>query len=115
MWRLGLITLIVAPSVRQYYTYVTDTRCPRLGTQCWVFVAIAITETLICIKFGSNIFAQTQLRKIFLWLLMQFIFSMICVSLCVIWAKYRWNHVNNIVEEYLSRFDQRLTNENKTK
>ncbi|KAI7686379.1 hypothetical protein SSS_09905 [Sarcoptes scabiei] len=72
MWRLGLITLIVAPSVRQYYTYVTDTRCPRLGTQCWVFVAIAITETLICIKFGSNIFAQTQLRKIFLWLLMQY-------------------------------------------
>lgn len=69
--RIGLITLIVAPSVRQYYTYSTDTRCKRVGTQCWVFVAIVITETLISIKFGLSIFAQAQLWNIFIWLLIQ--------------------------------------------
>ncbi|XP_064481157.1 phosphatidylserine synthase-like isoform X2 [Ornithodoros turicata] len=35
--RLILVGLIVAPSLRQYYSYVTDTRCKRVGTQCWVF------------------------------------------------------------------------------
>ncbi|CAG5021779.1 unnamed protein product [Parnassius apollo] len=38
--RLCLIGVIVAPSVRQYYTYVTDPRCKRVGTQCWVYGAI---------------------------------------------------------------------------
>jgi len=22
---------------RQYYSYVTDTQCTRVGTQCWLF------------------------------------------------------------------------------
>lgn len=73
--RLGLVGLIVAPSVRQYYTYVTDTRCKRVGTQCWVFGAIMLTEALICIKFGLNLFAQTQIRKIVWWLITQVIFN----------------------------------------
>nr|XP_046912044.1 phosphatidylserine synthase-like [Dermatophagoides farinae] len=121
--RIGLITLIVAPSVRQYYTYSTDTRCKRVGTQCWVFVAIVITETLISIKFGLSIFAQAQLWNIFIWLLIQFVMSISCVSICVVWAKYRWNHVNNIVEEYfirskdnfLQKFDQKIIYDNNEK
>ena len=69
--RLALIGLIVAPSLRQYYTYVTDTRCKRVGTQCWVFGAIMLTEALICIKFGLNLFAQTQIKNIIVWLAVQ--------------------------------------------
>lgn len=71
MYRIGLLGLMVSPSVRQYYTYVTDKRCKRVGTQCWVFVAIMLTETLICIKFGATLFAQTQIWNILIWLLIQ--------------------------------------------
>lgn len=71
--RFALLVLVVAPSVRQYYTYITDTRCKRVGTQCWVFVATIITETLICIKFGTKIFVNAQLSNILIWLLIQVI------------------------------------------
>lgn len=70
-YRIALLGFIVAPSVRQYYTYTTDTRCKRVGTQCWIFLAIMLLETLISIKFGLRIFAQTQLWNILSWLLFQ--------------------------------------------
>ncbi|XP_054158876.1 phosphatidylserine synthase-like [Oppia nitens] len=86
--RLALVGLIVAPSVRQYYTYVTDKRCKRVGTQCWVFGAIMLTEALVCIKFGLNIFAQTQIQNIISWLVIQLLLSIFCISMCILWAKY---------------------------
>ncbi|RWS10783.1 phosphatidylserine synthase 1-like protein [Dinothrombium tinctorium] len=85
--RIVLIGLIVAPTLRQYYTYVTDTNCKRVGTQCWVFGAIMFTEAIICVKFGLNLFALTQVHKIVAWVLIQFLLSIICVSCCVLWAK----------------------------
>lgn len=83
--RLGLISLIVAPTVRQFYVYVTDTRVKRVGTQCWVFGAIMMTEALVCIKFGLKLFQRTQLRNILVWLLLQFLLSCCCVWACVWW------------------------------
>lgn len=35
--RILFIGIITAPTVRQYYAYLTDTQCKRVGTQCWVF------------------------------------------------------------------------------
>ncbi|KAI1305373.1 Phosphatidylserine synthase 1 [Halotydeus destructor] len=87
--RLGLVGLIVAPSLRQFYSYVTNTRCKRVGTQCWVFGAIMCTETLICIKFGLELFAQTQIQNILLWLFIQFSLSVICVVICTVWVNSR--------------------------
>lgn len=84
--RLMLISFIVAPSLRQYYSYVSDTRVKKLGTQCWVFGAIIITELFICIKFGADLFAQTQIKKIILWLLIQAVMSMFCIAMCVIYS-----------------------------
>lgn len=69
--RIILVGLFVAPSLRQFYCYVTDTRCKRVGTQCWVFGAIMFTESLICVKFGVSLFAQTQIKNIFIWLFIQ--------------------------------------------
>ncbi|CAG2171434.1 unnamed protein product [Oppiella nova] len=86
--RIGLVGLIVAPSIRQYYTYVTDSRCKRVGTQCWVFGAVMLTEALICIKFGLNLFAQTQIQNIIVWLVVQLLLSVACISACIWWAKY---------------------------
>lgn len=69
--RMALIGLIVAPSIRQFYCYVTDTQCKRVGTQCWVFGAIMMTESLICVKFGLQLFKQTQIQNILFWLFIQ--------------------------------------------
>ncbi|KXJ08616.1 Phosphatidylserine synthase 1 [Exaiptasia diaphana] len=69
--RIFLISLIVAPTLRQYYSYVTDTRSKRVGTQCWVFIAIMLMEALICIKYGLFLFKKTEITQIVAWLIFQ--------------------------------------------
>ncbi|CAH0557565.1 unnamed protein product [Brassicogethes aeneus] len=86
--RLLLVGIIVAPSVRQYFSYVTDTSCKRVGTQCWVYVCIMVAEALICIKHGRELFERTQAINIILWLVIQFIISLGCVMGCVLWNKH---------------------------
>ena len=61
-----LTGLISAPSTRQYYTYITDPRCKRIGTQCWVFLMVAFSELILVLKFGMELFSQTQLSKMLL-------------------------------------------------
>ncbi|XP_077989838.1 phosphatidylserine synthase 1-like [Glandiceps talaboti] len=85
--RILLIAIIVAPSVRQYYSYVTDPRCKRLGTQCWVFCAITLTEALICVKFGVELFAQTVLTNVILWLVFQMLICSVCLYFMVLVAR----------------------------
>ncbi|ESN91531.1 hypothetical protein HELRODRAFT_70414 [Helobdella robusta] len=69
--RLILIGVISAPAIRQYYTYVTDTQCKRVGTQCYVFCAITFAEFILCVKNGIQIFRQTQLLHVLYWLVFQ--------------------------------------------
>ncbi|XP_055380751.1 phosphatidylserine synthase isoform X2 [Condylostylus longicornis] len=88
MIRLLFIGLFVAPSVRQYYIYVTDTRCKRVGTQCWVYGAIMVSEAILCIKNGKELFERTQAVNITVWLLIQVALSIIFVYGCVLWHKY---------------------------
>lgn len=86
--RLLLLGLIVAPSLRQYYSYTTDTTCKRVGTQCWVYGCIMVSESLICIKHGRELFERTQIINIIVWLAVQFILSVACVFGCVMYQKY---------------------------
>ncbi|EFA04520.1 phosphatidylserine synthase [Tribolium castaneum] len=85
--RLILIGVIVAPSVRQYYSYVTDTTCKRVGTQCWVYGCIMVSEALICIKHGRELFERTQAINIIVWLMVQLVISVACVIGCVMWHR----------------------------
>ncbi|KAK1116661.1 hypothetical protein K0M31_018203 [Melipona bicolor] len=86
--RLVLVGVIVAPSVRQYYMFVTDPTCSRVGTQCWVYGAIMVTEALLCIRHGAALFERTQALNILLWLLCQSLVSVLCVYGCVLWHRY---------------------------
>ncbi|RUS87479.1 hypothetical protein EGW08_004733 [Elysia chlorotica] len=95
--RLLLICLISAPTIRQYYVYVTDTRCKRVGTQLWVFCAIMLTESIICIKFGLQMFRQTVVSYIFIWLCIQMVGSFVCIYLCA-WFAERWNKWKHLGE-----------------
>lgn len=79
---------------RQYYSYVTDPRCKRVGTQCWVYGLCMCIESLICIKFGADIFQHTQIRNIIAWVLVQAAVSVLCVYLCVTY--HRWQRRRQI-------------------
>jgi phosphatidylserine synthase 1 len=76
---------------------VTDARCTRVGTQCWVFGAILFTELIICIKFGKEIFEHTQILTIALWLGIQSILSMICLYGCVLYHRQEVKKVSNLI------------------
>lgn len=87
--RLGFIGLIVAPSIRQYYVYVTDPRCKRLGTQCWVYCAIMVSEAILCVKNARDLFSRTQSVNIIAWLFIQLIISVIFVYGCIMFHRRR--------------------------
>ncbi|KAK7574264.1 hypothetical protein V9T40_011455 [Parthenolecanium corni] len=86
--RLLFLGIMVAPSARQYYSYVTDSQCKRLGSQCWVYGAVMLTESLLCIKNGKSLFGQTQAINIILWVLVMLLFSVLCVYGFVAWQWY---------------------------
>ncbi|XP_071231223.1 phosphatidylserine synthase 1-like isoform X2 [Salvelinus alpinus] len=77
--RILLLGIITAPTVRQYYAYLTDSQCKRVGTQCWMFGAIAFLEALACIKFGQDVFSKTQGRYVFQWLLCVAFITLLCL------------------------------------
>ncbi|XP_046875834.1 phosphatidylserine synthase 1-like isoform X1 [Hypomesus transpacificus] len=77
--RILLVGAITAPTVRQYYVYLTDTQCKRVGTQCWVFGAIAFLEAVACVKFGQDLFSKTQVRSVVLWLLCVALITLLCL------------------------------------
>lgn len=109
MGRLLVIGMFTAPSIRlnlnlnlkftdkfnflfflfrQYYIYITDPRCKRVGTQCWVYGAIMCSEAILCIKNGKELFERTQAENIILWLLIQLILAFGFVYGCILWHKY---------------------------
>ncbi|XP_073988080.1 phosphatidylserine synthase 1 homolog l(3)77CDf isoform X1 [Rhodnius prolixus] len=99
VWRLVFVGIIIAPSVRQYYMYVTDTQCKRVGTQCWVYGAIMASEALLCIKNGKELFSHTQAINIIAWLFIQSLLSVLCVYGCYAWHKYvQSDHSSNNID-----------------
>ncbi|XP_017844012.2 phosphatidylserine synthase 1 isoform X2 [Drosophila busckii] len=93
--RLVFIGLFVAPSVRQYYVYVTDTRCKRVGTQCWVYGAIMVSEAILCIKNGKELFERTQAINIVIWLTVQVMISVSFVYVAVWWQQRQQKKVSS--------------------
>ncbi|XP_010126792.1 PREDICTED: phosphatidylserine synthase 1, partial [Chlamydotis macqueenii] len=86
--RILFIGIITAPTVRQYYAYLTDTQCKRVGTQCWVFGAIAFIEAIVCIKFGQDLFSKTQILYVVFWLLCVAFTTFLCLYGMVWYAEY---------------------------
>uniref|UniRef100_A0A672LDS6 Phosphatidylserine synthase n=1 Tax=Sinocyclocheilus grahami TaxID=75366 RepID=A0A672LDS6_SINGR len=75
IWQVRAFTSLSA----SYYAYLTDTQCKRVGTQCWVFGAIAFLEALACIKFGQDLFSKTQVLYVVLWLLCLAFITFLCL------------------------------------
>lgn len=81
--RLALMCLIAAPSLRQYFVYVTDRTCTRLGTQAWVCFAIMVAELLFSIKFGMRILPKPALLYIVCWLVVIMLVSVGVVTMLI--------------------------------
>uniref|UniRef100_U3FBR3 Phosphatidylserine synthase n=2 Tax=Micrurus TaxID=8634 RepID=U3FBR3_MICFL len=77
--RILFIGIITAPTVRQYYAYLTDTQCKRVGTQCWVFGVIGFLEAIVCIKFGQDLFSKTQILYVVFWFLCVAVTTFLCL------------------------------------
>lgn len=112
VFRILMTGLISAPSTRQYYTYITDPRCKRIGTQCWVFLMIGFSELILVLKFGRELFSNTQLSMVLLWFALNILVS--CVGVFVSMEIYKWRFnkeavtaptmsAEEKVEEYLAK------------
>jgi phosphatidylserine synthase 2 len=55
-YRLLICYLCGVPAVRQFYNYLTDSSCKRLGTQAFLVACIFFTEILVIIKFSPGEF-----------------------------------------------------------
>lgn len=82
LFRLTLITLMSAPAIRQYYLYVIDPHVKRVGSQMWLFIATALTETLVCFKLGSEIFEKALLWNLVYWVIWMVLSSIMSVWIC---------------------------------
>ena len=51
--------------------------CKRFGSQLWVFIFLNLSELILNIKFGLELFSQTQISKIVLWLLLNLMISIL--------------------------------------
>jgi len=86
-WRIILIALISAPTIRQYYSYVTDPKVKRLGMQCWIFCAVTALESAVCIKYGRHQLPAMKATLIVFWIILLAVGTVFCVWLSVWWAK----------------------------
>lgn len=50
--RLSFAILWGGPAIYEYFQFMDDPNCKRLGRQAWMFCCIIITELLIVLKFG---------------------------------------------------------------
>jgi len=57
-WSIGL------PGMREFYQYVVDPNCKRLGTMAFLCVAVVGVETLIEVKFGKGMFPAAHPTKV---------------------------------------------------
>jgi phosphatidylserine synthase 1 len=107
--RILLTGLISAPSCRQYYTYITDPRCKRIGTQCWVFIMVGFSELILVIKFGMELFSNTQISKMMIWFTLNIIVS--CCGVFVSMEIYKWRHGDKKTTDDLKKEDEISGNE----
>jgi len=55
-YRLTIWFLTSIPSIREWYQYCFAKDFKPLGTQCWIVIAMIITESLLTFKFSEGLF-----------------------------------------------------------
>ena len=99
VFRILLNGLMAAPSTRQYYTFITDKRCKRLGSQAWVFICIAFSELILNLKFGKDLFSHTQMSKMIMWVVVNLFIAFLGMLASMTYYRYRYPTDVTIDEE----------------
>eukprot|EP01089_Gocevia_fonbrunei_P015768 TRINITY_DN4708_c0_g1_i1.p1 TRINITY_DN4708_c0_g1~~TRINITY_DN4708_c0_g1_i1.p1 ORF type:complete len:448 (-),score=75.30 TRINITY_DN4708_c0_g1_i1:178-1377(-) len=63
--RLILWMAIGMPGLREFYQFVSDPKCHKMGTMSWLIVNMFIMEALVCIKLGRGMFPNPTPPHIF--------------------------------------------------
>ena len=56
-WRLVILWLFCLPALREYYQWVADPDCHKLGPMAWISIAILGVEILVWVKNSQEMFA----------------------------------------------------------
>jgi phosphatidylserine synthase 2 len=76
-YRLILWFFVGMPAIREYYQFVSDPECKRLGANTWIAAGIIALEVLLCIKFSTGEFHQPFPNHIWVpWLVFGILFSL---------------------------------------
>lgn len=59
-WRLVLMWFFCLPALREYYQWVADPECTKLGTMAWLTIAILGVEILVWVKFSGDMLASAN-------------------------------------------------------
>ncbi|KAL6848631.1 hypothetical protein ACP4OV_021214 [Aristida adscensionis] len=88
VYRLILWWLIAIPTIREYNSYLQDSKpVKKVGAFCWLSLAICIVELLICMKFGHGLFHDPMPT----WLII--FWSSVGISLVIFLLAWSWrNH-----------------------
>ncbi|CBY38910.1 unnamed protein product [Oikopleura dioica] len=81
--RILFMGLCSMPAIKQWYIYVTDPRCKRLGNHCWLYIMTVLVETLVQIKFGFEEFSRANISYILQWVVIMFIGAFVGLMLNV--------------------------------
>ena len=65
----------------------------NLLARCWVFIMISFSELILVLKFGLELFSQTQISKMVIWIVLNILVS--CSGVFVSMAIYKWRHKKN--------------------
>ncbi|OON16217.1 hypothetical protein X801_07972, partial [Opisthorchis viverrini] len=86
--RLLFSILWGGPAIYEYFQYMDDPNCKRLGRQVWMLSSVIITELLIILKFGWNTVTKPLPRHVALFWLV----AIVGLTLWTFWHFYitRW-------------------------
>ena len=115
--RIIFICIMAAPSIRQFYIYVTDFRAKNLGSQCWLYVACITMETLINIKFGWTSFEKAQFKIIVNWMGIAALACAVCLYFMAAWSEltvyiFNDNNKNQLQNQNLETLKEESLNIN---
>ncbi|KAL6065532.1 CDP-diacylglycerol--serine O-phosphatidyltransferase [Balamuthia mandrillaris] len=63
--RLLLWLALAFPALREYYQFVSDPKCYKMGSMSWLCVCLFSTEALLCVKFGWDMFPKSVPPEVF--------------------------------------------------
>ncbi|CBZ52812.1 Phosphatidylserine synthase 2,related [Neospora caninum Liverpool] len=80
--RITLWTFMAAAGTREYYEFVTDVNCKRMGVQCWIDLAVVSTEALLSVKWFHGLQPHDPCPQ---WIIVAWIAIACVLAAAIVW------------------------------